>query len=88
MGSSLKRKAEHGQPLAYKVRTAAFRSHLKQKDTIEAKNELEKYLNKACVDEDDNYDVLGWWKLDESRFLVLSKMARDLLVVLVSTIAS
>ena len=88
MGLSLERRAEHGQPLAHKVRTAAFRSHLRQRDTIEAKNELERYLNEACVDEDDNYDVLAWWKLNESRFLVLSKMARDLLAVPVSTVAS
>ena len=47
---------------ALKARNAAFRSHLRDKDTIEAKNELDKYLNEPCVDEEDSYDVLAWWK--------------------------
>ena len=33
---------------------------LKKKYTIEAKNELERYLNEPCIDhERDTYDVLG-----------------------------
>ena len=74
---------------AQKARNAAFKSHLKKKDTIEAKNELERYLNEPCIDhEGDTYDVLGWWKMNSSRFEVLSKMARDVLAVPVSIVTS
>ena len=73
---------------AHKARSAAFRSHLKKKDTIEAKNEVERFLNEACVDEDENFNILDWWKLNASRFNILSKIARDVLAVPVSTVAS
>ena len=44
-----------------KARSAAFRSHLKKKDTIEAKNELERYLNEPCIDyKGDSFNVLSW----------------------------
>jgi hypothetical protein len=33
------------------------------------------------------FDVLLWWKTNSSRYQVLSKMARDVLAVLVSTVA-
>ena len=39
-------------------RCTAFKSHLKKKDTIEANNEVERFLNKAYVDEDENFDIL------------------------------
>ena len=73
---------------AHKARTAAFRSHLKKKDTIEAKNEVERYLHEACEDEEDNFDILTWWKQNASRFTILSKLARDVLAVPISTVAS
>ena len=86
---------EHSHPTpttieshAHKARCAAFRSHLKKKDTIEAKNEVERFLNEACVDEDESFDILAWWKVNASRFNILSKIARDVLAVPVSTVAS
>lgn len=33
------------------------------------------------VDQDTNFDLLGWWKENRSRYPVLSRMARDLLAV-------
>ncbi|CAN1248573.1 Zinc finger BED domain-containing protein RICESLEEPER 2 [Linum perenne] len=34
------------------------------------------------------YDVLGWWKVVAHKFHVLSEMAKDILVVPISTVAS
>ncbi|GJY09002.1 zinc finger BED domain-containing protein RICESLEEPER 2 [Tanacetum coccineum] len=39
------------------------------------------------IEEFENLDILGWWKGRESQFLVLAAMARDLLLVQVSTVA-
>ena len=36
--------AKHRQSATHKGRTATFKSHLRQKDSIEAKDELERYL--------------------------------------------
>ena len=36
---------------------------------------------------DVNFEVLGWWKDNSSRYPMLSKVAKDVLVVPVSTVA-
>ncbi|XP_019178818.1 PREDICTED: zinc finger BED domain-containing protein RICESLEEPER 2-like [Ipomoea nil] len=52
------------------------------------KTELEVYLSEVIVDEDDSFELLRWWKQQSERFHVLSKMARDILAVPISTVAS
>ena len=39
-------------------------------------------------EEDDQIDLLGWWKDNERQFPVLSQFARDVLLVPVSTVSS
>ena len=34
------------------------------------------------------FEILGWWKANSNRYQVLSKMARDVLAVPISTVAS
>ncbi|OMO81317.1 putative Zinc finger, BED-type [Corchorus olitorius] len=52
------------------------------------KSELDIYLQEEMKQEGPAFDVLAWWKLNGPRFPILSCLARDVLVVLVSTIAS
>ncbi|XP_055959716.1 zinc finger BED domain-containing protein RICESLEEPER 2-like [Mercurialis annua] len=52
------------------------------------KSELDLYLGEAVVANEENFDILRWWKLNSERLPVLSKMARDILAVPVSTVAS
>ncbi|KAI3473651.1 hypothetical protein Pfo_030906 [Paulownia fortunei] len=52
------------------------------------KSELEKYLNEDFEDDNEDFDVLKWWKVNSHRFPILSKIARDILAVPVSTVAS
>ena len=52
-------------------------------------NEVEKYLAEIYDGRRDvNFEVLGWWKDNSSRYLLLFKVANDMLAVLVSTIVS
>ena len=37
---------------------------------------------------DVKFEILGWWKANSNRYQVLSKMAKDVLAIPVSTIAS
>ncbi|KAJ1686724.1 hypothetical protein LUZ63_018114 [Rhynchospora breviuscula] len=37
---------------------------------------------------DDDFDILGWWKMKEPRFPVLAQLTRDILAVPISTVAS
>ncbi|KAK4492680.1 hypothetical protein RD792_003500 [Penstemon davidsonii] len=52
------------------------------------KSELDKYLSEDCEPLVDTFDILSWWKVETHRFPILLRMARDILVVPVSTVAS
>ena len=56
---------------------------------MECKSELERYLLEASVDPDiEGFDILDWWRVNSSRYRILSQVARDVLAILVSTFAS
>ncbi|XP_050225706.2 zinc finger BED domain-containing protein RICESLEEPER 2-like [Mercurialis annua] len=68
---------------------AKFNEFNKENNTMGSKkSELEVYLSEAPVDNDDGFDILKWWKLNSGRFPILSRMARDILAVPISTVAS
>ncbi|KAK4397206.1 putative AC transposase [Sesamum angolense] len=52
------------------------------------KSELDKYLGEDLEVFQKEFDILNWWKVNSHRFPILSKIARDILAVPVSTIAS
>ncbi|XP_031095252.1 zinc finger BED domain-containing protein RICESLEEPER 2-like [Ipomoea triloba] len=52
------------------------------------KTELEHYLSEAIVEEENSFDILRWWKVNSARFPILSKLARDVLAIPISTVAS
>nr|KYP37109.1 Putative AC transposase [Cajanus cajan] len=58
------------------------------KSTGSHKSELSKYLEESLEENQGDLDVLNWWKLNSGRFPILSNMARDLLAIPVSTVAS
>ncbi|XP_073014639.1 zinc finger BED domain-containing protein RICESLEEPER 2-like [Primulina eburnea] len=51
------------------------------------KSELEKYLVEDVEEEKKNFNILQWWKDNSLRFPILSRMARDILAVPISTVA-
>ncbi|XP_059671033.1 zinc finger BED domain-containing protein RICESLEEPER 2-like [Cornus florida] len=59
-----------------------------QKESSTPKSEVEKYLEEACEDVVPEFDILNWWKVNGSRYTILSEIARDILAVPVSTVAS
>ena len=63
----------------------------KEKGTLqsERKSELEKYLSDDCEEaNDDAFEILQFWKDQQKRYPILAKMARDVLAMPVSTVAS
>ena len=54
------------------------------------KNELDIYLSETALEESDEgkVDLLRWWKLNSERFPILSSLARDVLVIPISTVMS
>ena len=62
----------------------AFKSqHIRKR----VKSELDTYLEEEDKTTPD-FDILMWWKVNRSRYSILSEIARDLLAVSVSTVAS
>lgn len=72
----------------YLARADAFKKHLMEKSSIDRKNELERYLDEACVVGNDKFELLVWWRQNSSRFPILSAMVKDVLATPVSTVAS
>uniref|UniRef100_A0A8I6XXJ4 Zinc finger BED domain-containing protein RICESLEEPER 2-like n=1 Tax=Hordeum vulgare subsp. vulgare TaxID=112509 RepID=A0A8I6XXJ4_HORVV len=52
------------------------------------KSELEKYLAEETEADTTKFDILEWWKVKSSRFPVLSRLARDVLAVPISAVAT
>ncbi|XP_019185248.1 PREDICTED: zinc finger BED domain-containing protein RICESLEEPER 2-like [Ipomoea nil] len=74
---------------------SSLKSQLKKKKRLESsgssnQTELQVYLSESLVEDDESvpFDVLKWWKSHSERFPILSKMARDVLAVPISTVAS
>ena len=56
---------------------------------LELKTEVEKYLNTPCENVMlDKFDILKWWRANSFRFPIISLIARDVLAIQVSNVAS
>ncbi|KAL4561599.1 hypothetical protein LXL04_033769 [Taraxacum kok-saghyz] len=67
-----------------------FEKECEEDDAFNKKNKLEKYLEERSDGERKNkdFDILVWWKMSTSKYPVLAMMARDVLSIQVSTVAS
>ncbi|XP_020206178.1 zinc finger BED domain-containing protein DAYSLEEPER [Cajanus cajan] len=64
-----------------------FDAYIKETTSQHMKSELDQYLEESLLPRVPEFDVLGWWKLNKLKYPTLSKMARDILSVPVSTVA-
>ncbi|XP_019238739.1 PREDICTED: zinc finger BED domain-containing protein RICESLEEPER 2-like [Nicotiana attenuata] len=55
---------------------------------VDTRTKLDKYLGEETEDDTKEFDVLLWWKLNSAKFSILAEMARDILVVPISSVAS
>lgn len=66
-----------------------FKKLRQEKDVVEIKDEVDKYLLEAAEDPANlKFDLLGWWKENAPRYPILSQIARDVFAVPASTVAS
>ncbi|KAB2602866.1 hypothetical protein D8674_003871 [Pyrus ussuriensis x Pyrus communis] len=52
------------------------------------KGELQKYLDDKRLDRRQDIDVLSWWQMERFHYPILSQLARDVLTIPISTVAS
>ncbi|XP_058111001.1 zinc finger BED domain-containing protein RICESLEEPER 4-like [Magnolia sinica] len=65
-----------------------FQKHLEEEENYGGKSKVDKYLEESCEKDDPNFKILNWWKVNSSKYQVLSQVARDILAIPVSTVAS
>lgn len=70
-----------------------FEYFVRKADTIQpVKSDLDIYLEEGvyiCNEDSDSYfDALEWWKVNNLKFRILSKMACDILSVPITSVAS
>ena len=65
----------------------ALENKLEEEAYLETKSEIGKYLLDN-LEKLGSSDILDWWKLNASNYLILSKIARDILAIPISTVAS
>ncbi|KAG8391567.1 hypothetical protein BUALT_Bualt01G0201000 [Buddleja alternifolia] len=56
--------------------------------TTSLKSELDVYLEESVLPRIQNLDVLSWWKINGLKYSTLQTMAKDILAIPVSTVAS
>jgi hypothetical protein len=52
------------------------------------KSEVDKYLSEDNEPDTPKFDILKWWKANSTRFPILSHLARDLLAIPITSVAS
>ncbi|XP_024027613.1 zinc finger BED domain-containing protein RICESLEEPER 2-like [Morus notabilis] len=68
---------------------SSFVRKMKENNVNEYKNDVDKYLTDPMEDPTrSNFNVLDWWKNNATNYKVLSLVAKDILAILVSTVAS
>ena len=68
------------------MRMMGFKKHLKGIDSSNTKSKVNKYLLESYEDVfDDNFDILAWWKVNFPQYCVLSRVARHVLAIPIST---
>ncbi|XP_021760753.1 zinc finger BED domain-containing protein DAYSLEEPER-like [Chenopodium quinoa] len=65
-----------------------FDLYIMETTSQQMKSELDQYLEESLLPRIQDFDVLGWWKLNKIKYPTLSKMARDILTVPLSTVSA
>ena len=75
--------------LAKVAKLSKWKKKQLEEDGVELKNEVDKYLLDDCENcFDDSFDLLNWWKVNGGKYKVLSNVAKDILSIPISTVAS
>ena len=65
-----------------------FKKQIVECGLLYNKSELDKYLTEGFEEDSDDFNILEWWKVNIPRFPILSHIARDVLAIPISTVAS
>lgn len=86
-GIAVKLEDPHGIGISSKgLALTAFDVYIMETTSQQSKSELDQYLQESLLPRADEFDVLGWWKVNCVKYPTLSKMACDILSISVCTV--
>jgi hypothetical protein len=62
--------------------------HLEEENDLVCKSEVDRYLLDGCKAATKDFDVLGWWKINAPKYPIIAAIARDVLAMPISPVAS
>ncbi|KAL3654757.1 hypothetical protein CASFOL_000543 [Castilleja foliolosa] len=65
-----------------------IRARLKRKNSVDSLNDLERYLNDGIEEGGPDFDILLWWKGKSATYRAVAIMARDILSIPITSVAS
>ncbi|KAL3643109.1 hypothetical protein CASFOL_013924 [Castilleja foliolosa] len=65
-----------------------IRAKLKRKNSVDSSNDLERYLNDGIEEGGPDFDILLWWKGKVATYRSVAIMARDILSIPITSVAS
>ncbi|KAL6861247.1 hypothetical protein ACP4OV_016947 [Aristida adscensionis] len=67
---------------------AAWDQQLSNELQAQVSTELDRYLEENPIPRSKEFDIINWWKGNTSKYPILARIARDLLAVPASSVAS
>jgi hypothetical protein len=66
-----------------------FAKHVSAKKSVtSSRSEFDGYIEEKVLPDDENFDILGWWKASGLKYPIMQMIARDFLAIPISTVAS
>ncbi|XP_054781938.1 zinc finger BED domain-containing protein RICESLEEPER 2-like [Prosopis cineraria] len=81
-------KSFHGLKKSSTNTQSQFDKVMNEDDNVENQSELDLYLMETREKTNPKFDILNWWKVNSFKYLVIGQIARDVLAMPISTIAS
>ena len=74
VGSSIKSSASFPYD-PWKIASNEFDEHIATEDDNECTTNVDKYLNEASTKNREGFDILAWWKVNSTRYVILSEVS-------------
>ncbi|XP_054806276.1 zinc finger BED domain-containing protein RICESLEEPER 2-like [Prosopis cineraria] len=81
-------KSFHGLKKSSTNTQSQFDKVMNEDDNVENQSELDLYLMETREKTNPKFDILNWWKVNSSKYPVIGQIARDVLAMPISTVAS
>ena len=78
-----------GKKVGAKDRLTSFDAFVCSTTNLDARRlKIDTYLEEHVLPRSSDFDILSWWKANSTKYPILQTIARDILVIAISTVAS